>query len=203
MFDDPRARRAWRHFRLRVELMLSSVSSGVRRELLEDLGAHVRDMVARGPDGAGEYERLQAALGRIGHPREFLAPLVGEAIFRDPGRDLGLRGAGRAVLSMLSRGWHFAWRSALVLLAAGLGALLLVLAVGSLIDPAAVGLFRVGSDDFQLRIFGGAGGVPLAAPWLALGLLAASAGPLAWAWRQARRLVLQFLVNGASDHEPG
>lgn len=203
MFSDPRARRAWRHFRLRVELMLSSVSGGVRRELLDDLGAHVRDMVERGPENAGEYERLQAALGRIGHPREFLAPLIGEAIFRDPGRDLGLGGAGRAVLSLFSRGWHFAWRSALVLLAAVLGALMLVLAVGSLIDPSAVGLFRVGSDDVQLRILGGQGGVPLAVPWLAAGLLATGAASIALAWREARRLVVQILVNGASDHEPG
>jgi hypothetical protein len=202
MFNDPRARRAWRHFRLRVELMLSSVSAGVRRELLDDLGAHVREMVERGPKDVGEFERLQAALGRIGHPREFLAPLLGEAIFRDPSRDIGFGGAGRAVLSLLSRGWHFAWRSALVLFAAVLGAVMLVLAVGSLIDPTAVGLFRVGSDDIQLRILGGEGGVPLAGSWLVVGLLALAAGSIAIAWRGARRLVLEILVNGASHHEP-
>src|SRR5687767_14533852 len=116
MFSEPKARRAWRHYRLRVELMLSSVSLGVRRELLDDLARHVRDLVDHGQDGASEFERLQAALERMGDPREFLTPLIGEAIFRDP-RDVGFRQAGRTVLSLLTRGWRLAWRSALTLLA--------------------------------------------------------------------------------------
>jgi hypothetical protein len=202
MFDDPKARRAWRHFRLRVELMLSSVSGGVRRELLDDLAAHVRELVAHGGEGAGEYERLKAALDRMGDPREFLAPLVGEAIFRDPRRDVGFSQAGQAMLSLLSRGWHFAWRSALVLLAALLGGLTLLVAIGSLIDSGAVGLFRVGPDDIQLRLLGGQGGVPLFMPELAIGLIALAAVSIAFAWRQARRLVLEILTNGASENDP-
>jgi hypothetical protein len=198
MFNDPKARRAWRHFRLRVELTLSSVSGAVRRELLDDLTAHVRDMVGHGPDDAGEYERLQAALDRMGDPREFLAPLIGDAIFRDPPRDVGFRQAGRAMLSLLSRGWRFAWRSASVLLAALLGALAILVAAGSLLDPSAVGLFWLGPDNIQLRLLGGQGGAPLFAPWLAIGLLALAAVSMACAWRQARRLVLEILTNGAS-----
>lgn len=193
MFDDPRARRAWRHFRLRAEQMLSSVSAGVRRELIDDLAAHVRDMVAHGPEGAGEYEKLQAALDRIGDPREFLAPLIGEAIFRDPRRDLGFGQAGRAMISLLSRGWHFAWRSASVLLAALLGAVAILVAVGSLVDPASVGLFRLGPDDVQLRLLGGRGGVPLFVPWLPVGLIALATASMAFAWRQARGLVVEIL----------
>jgi hypothetical protein len=199
MFSEPKARHAWRQFPLRVELMLSSVSASVRRELLDDLAAHVRDLVAHGEDGAGEYERLQAALDRIGDPREFLAPLVGEAIFRDPRRDVGLGQAGRAVLSLLSRGWRLAWRSASTLLAVLLGALATVVGFGSLLKPDAVGLFRVGADDIYLRLLGGQGGVPLFRPWFALGLLALAVVSIAFAWRQARRLVVEILMNGASS----
>jgi hypothetical protein len=177
--------------------MLSSVSGGVRRELLDDLGTHVRDLVAHGRDGAGEYERLRAALERIGDPREFLAPLVGEAIFRDPCRDAGFGQTGRAMLSLLSRGWRFAWRSASTLLAGLLGALATLVAFGSLLRPQAVGLFRLGPDDFGLRLLGGQGGVPLFTPWFAIGLLALAAVSIAFAWRQARRLVLEILMNGA------
>jgi hypothetical protein len=201
MFDDPKARRAWRHFRLRVELMLSSVSRGVRHELLDDLAAHVRDMVAHGPDGAGEYERLQVALERMGDPREFLAPLIGEAIFRDPRRDVGFGQTGRAMLSLLSRGWHLAWRSMSVLLTALLGALTILVAVGSLLDSAAVGLFRLGPDEVQLRLLGGHGGVPLFMPWLAISLIALAMVSMAFAWRQARRVVLEVLMNGASEND--
>jgi hypothetical protein len=197
MFDDPKARRAWRQFRLRVELMLSSVSGGVRRELLDDLAGHVRDLVAHGPDGAGEYQRLQAALDRMGDPREFLAPLVGEAIFRDPRRDVGLGQTGRAMLSLLSRGWRLAWRSASTLLAVLLGALAILVAFGNLLHPEAVGLFRLGPDDIQLRLLGSRGGEPLFTPWFAIGLLGLAAVSLAFAWRQARRLVLEILMNGA------
>ncbi|HEY0115258.1 MAG TPA: hypothetical protein VGB54_06020 [Allosphingosinicella sp.] len=198
MFSDAKARRAWRHFRLRVELMLSSVSAGVRRELLDDLASHVRDLVAHGGEGVGEYERLQAALDRMGDPREFLAPLIGEAIFREPHRDVGFGQAGRAMLALLSRGWGLAWRSALVLLAVFLGGLAILVAAGSLLDPDAVGLFRLGPDEIQLRLLGGQGGEPLFAPWLALGLLALAAVSLALAWRRARELVLEILTSGGS-----
>lgn len=201
MFSEPKARHAWRHFRLRVELMLSSVSRGVRHELLDDLARHVRDLVANGQDGAGEYERLQAALERMGDPREFLAPLIGEAIFRDPRRDVAFGQAGRAMLSLLSRGWRLAWRSALTLLAALLATIAALIAFGSLLEPEAVGLFRLGPDDIQLRLLGSGGGVPLFTPWFAIGLLALSAASMAFAWRQARKLVLEILMNGASDYD--
>ncbi|HWT11663.1 MAG TPA: hypothetical protein VN231_02830 [Allosphingosinicella sp.] len=200
MFSEPKARGAWRQFRFRVELMLSSVSGGVRRELLEDLATHVRELVALGPDGASEYERLRGALERMGDPREFLAPLVGEAIFRDPPRDVGFGQAGRVLLSLLSRGWRLAWRSASALLAALLGALAGLVAFGSLLDPRAVGLFRLGPDDIHLRLLGGQGGVPLFAPWFAIGLLALAAASMAFAWRQSRRLILEILTNGAPGH---
>ena len=181
--------------------MLSSVSSSVRRELLDDLDAHVREMVAHGPDGTGEYERLQAAIDRMGDPREFLAPLIGEAIFRDPRRDVGFGQAGRTMLALLSRGWGLAWRSAAALLAAFLGGLAILIAGGSLLDPRKVGLFRLGPDEVQLRLLGGQVGEPLFAPWLAIGLVVLAAGSMAFAWRQARRLVLEILMSGAPGHD--
>jgi hypothetical protein len=201
MFSEPKARQAWRQYRLRVELMLSSVSGDVRRELLDDLTSHVRDLVAHGEDSAGEYDRLRAALERMGDPREFLAPLVGEAVFRNPRRNVGFGQAGRAMLSLLLRGWRLASRSALTLLAAFLGALAILVAVGSLLDPQSVGLFRLGPDDIHLRLLGGHGGVPLFTPWFAIGLLVLAAASLAFAWRQARRLLLEILLNGAPGHD--
>jgi hypothetical protein len=201
MFREPKARYEWRQFRLRVELMLSSVSGEVRRELLDDLATHVRDLVAHGQVGAGEHERLRAALDRMGDPREFLAPLVGEAVFRDPGRDVGFGQAGRAMMSLLSRGWRLACRSASTLLAALLGVVALLAALGSLLDPEAVGLFRLGPDDIQLRLLRGQGGVPLFTPWLAVGLLALAAASITFACRQARKLVVDVLINGTPGHD--
>jgi len=197
MFTDRKARRAWRYFRLRVELMLSSVSRSVRRELLEDLAAHVREMVTDGPEGADEYERLQAALHRMGDPRDFLAPLIGDAILRDPGRDVGLAQRGRAILSLLARGSRVTWRSASTVIAAVLSALAMFIAFGSLLHPEAVGLFRLGPDDIQLRLLGSSGGVPMFTPWFAIGLIALSAALMVFAWRQARTLVLMIMMNGA------
>ncbi len=202
MFNESDARSAWRKFRLRVELMLSSVSGRVRRELLDDLAAHVRELVSHGDPRASESARLHRALERMGDPREFLVPLVGEAIFRDPRRDLGIGQAGRAMLSLLARGSRLAWRSAAALLAALLGALAALVAFGNLLNPDAVGLFRLGPDDIHLRLFGGEGGEPLFAPWFALALLALAVASLAFAWRQARRLLVEILINGATGHRP-
>lgn len=193
MFTDPKARGAWRYFRLRVELMLSAVPGGVRRELLAELLAHVRELVAHGPHGAGEYERVRAALDRIGDPREFLAPLVGEALFRDT-RNVGLGEARGTVLLLLSRGGRLAWRSTSALLAASLGALAVLVAIGSLLEPDAIGLFRLGPDDIQLRLLGGAGGVPLFTPWFAFGLLLLAAASTSFAWRQGCRLIIDRLM---------
>lgn len=198
MFTDPRARGAWRQFRRRAESMLSSASPDARRELLDDLAVHVRDMVAHGRDDAGEYERVKAALDRMGDPREFLAPLVDEPILRDTPRGVGFGHVGRATLSLLSRVCRLAWRSASILLAASLGALAVVVAFGSLLDPEAVGLFGLGPDDIQLRLLGGHGGVPLFAPWFAITLLALAAASTVFAWRQARRVILEMLMYGAS-----
>jgi hypothetical protein len=198
VFTDRKARRAWRYFRLRVELMLSSVSRSARRELLEDLAAHVREMVADGPEGAGEYERLEAALHRMGDPRDFLAPLLGDAILRDPSRDVGLAQRGRAMLPLLAHGSRVTWHSASTLAAAILGALAMLIAFSSLLHPDAVGLFRLGPDDIQLRLPGSSGGgVPILTPWFAIGLIALSAALMAFAWRQARTLVVMIIMNGA------
>ena len=196
MFTDPRARGAWRHFSRQVESMLGSASPDARRELLDDLAAHVRDMVAHDPDGVSEYERLQAALDRMGDPREFLAPLLDDAILRDRREDVGAGQVRRATLSRVSRLWRFAWHSASTLLAVFLGATAILVAFGSLLSPDGVGLFGLGPDDIQLRLLGGQGGVPLFAPWFAIALVALAAASMAFAWRQARRLVIEMPMCG-------
>ena len=82
-----------------------------------------------------------------------------------------------------------------------LAAIAALIAVGSLLEPESVGLFRLGPDDIQLRLLGSRGGVPLFTPWFAVGLLALSAASIAVAWRQARKLVLEILMNGASHYD--
>ena len=57
MFSDARARRAVARFRMRATLMLSAVSPAVRRELIEDLDAHIQDLAAGMPDQGGESNK--------------------------------------------------------------------------------------------------------------------------------------------------
>jgi len=132
MFEDPRARRAWRLFRLRADLMLSSVSASVRRELLEDLTAHVRDVLENDKTAATEYERLDAALQRIGDPKEFLAPLLAEAVFRNPPRDAGWAAAWRSLGLFAARGSRFLVIVTSILLFGGVGFAMVVTSLGSL-----------------------------------------------------------------------
>lgn len=81
-FNDPRSRRAWRLFKLRTELMLSSLAHGVRKELLQDLCSHVQDAISENDGAADEFERVTAALNDIGDPKDFLEPLIADAVFR-------------------------------------------------------------------------------------------------------------------------
>jgi hypothetical protein len=200
MFDDPKARRAWSRYRLRVELMLSSVSPSVRRELIGDLAAHVRDAAADGPAHAGELDRVRAALKRLGDPREFLAPLVGDAVFRNAHRDAGPAQAWRAAAIALQRGSRLAWLVILIAGAIALSALFLVVSIGSLAWPDGAGVFRLSAEEIQIRLLpGGSGGARVLWPWLPIGLLAAAALLGGWAMLSGRRIVLEALAETGGE----
>lgn len=196
MFSDPRSRRAWRLFRLRTELMLGGVSGGVRRQILEDLAAHVRDIVANGDPAVAEHERVAEALARVGDPREFIAPLVADAVLNAQSASAGLGARWRAVVSSAALGGRRLAAAATVLASAAVGASLAIMAAGSLIFPQSIGVFTLGEDTVQLRILGASGetGTPLFAPWLALALGAIGAGLVWRAWRQARRIISEILA---------
>jgi hypothetical protein len=195
MLETPQARRRWRRYVLRVELNLSSLSPGVRRELVEDLSAHVRAVLTNDGSSASEAERLNAALRQLGDPKEFLAPLIAEAVFRDPARDTGPVAALRSLAAHAARGWRFFRASATVAAASILAAGMLIVGAGSLIRPGSIGVFRLSPDEYQMRLFGGDGGQLVLWPWLGLSL-AAFGGVVAWlAWRRARSLVVEVLAS--------
>ena len=195
MFSDSQARRLWRQFLLRTELTLSSVSAGVRRELIEDLSAHIQDLTASDTANADELARLKAALARVGDPRQFLAPLIEEAVFRVPHRDVGLASAIYALVSLVARGWRLTLWASTIMLTALLGAVALLISIGSLVRPENIGVFSLGADEIQIRILGGHGGAPVLAPWLSFAALALGVA-LMWATRRGvHAIVLEILLR--------
>jgi hypothetical protein len=197
MFDDPRSRRAWRIFHLRAELMLGGVSRDIRRQLLEDLSAHVRDAVDHRPKDVPEHERVAAALARMGEPREFIAPLLADAILerkRRIGPQTGLRG----LILNAQRGAGYFVKSATIAAMFAVGALLIAVAIGGILRPNAIGVFKLGEGEYQLRLFGFAEAVGDAVlyPWLGLAF-ALVGGALVWfAWRRLRNALSEMLMSG-------
>lgn len=199
MFSDPRARRAVARFRTRAKLMLSAVSPSVRRELIDDLDAHIQELVAGMPGPDSEFERVRAALDRMGDPREFLAPLVGEAIFRDPPRDFGIGQARSALAYGLKRGSRLTRQAVSIVLAGVFAALALLVSLGSLLLPENIGVFLTDPDTIQVRLLGGEGGEPLFAPWLAIALLGVGILVARQALAAGRHLALRIMTRERTD----
>lgn len=197
MFKDPAARRAWRHFRLRAEMMLGSVSPKVRRELIDELAMHVRDIVEHSPEG-DEAERVNAALARVGDPLDFLTPLVGEAVLRQPHQNVGASQAWRVIFVTAANGSALAASAVWIAVMALFAAMMLLVSLGSLVRPENIGLFLIGADDYQLRLLGGVGGTPVFAPWLGLMMLCAGLFIGRLALHASRRLALKIIVMGAA-----
>lgn len=154
MFKDARARRAWLLYFLRAEAVLSPLAGPVRRELIADLKAHVQDVLANERLEGDELQRLNAALARVGNPKEFLAPLVAEAVFRAPPRygDTGM--AMRTLSLYAARGTSYFLRATGLVLAAAGGACVALASLNSFLRPASAGLFLVGADEYSLRLLG-------------------------------------------------
>lgn len=193
MFDDPKSRHSYRLFRLRAELMLSGVARGVRRQLMEDLTAHLAELVAHADPSLPESVRVDAAIARIGDPREFLAPLVADAVLSASAQRTGWRTVAYAAL----RGGRRLGEAVSIALSFSVGASLSIAAAGAFIVPQRIGLFYISGDEYQLRLFGLAGneGTPVLYPWFSLSGVIIGAALIYASWRRTRRLAADILAG--------
>lgn len=195
MFEDPKSRRSHRLFRLRSELMLGGVSRDVRRQLLEDLTAHLVEVVEHSDPTLPECVRVDAAISRIGDPREFLAPLIRDAVMIEPVRVKG--GSWRAVAYAALRGGRQFGEALSIAFSLGIGTVLAIAAAGALIFPRRIGLFHLSGDEYQLRLFSSSEiyGAPIFHPWFSIFGLLVGASLVFSAWRRSRRLAAAILAS--------
>lgn len=147
-FTDPAALRRWDAYFAEVDRLLARADA---RGLRQELEAHVVDSMAAAPAGS-EAERLDAALARLGRPREYLHPLLADEMLARGTRTYSpvtiARSLGHAVMA--------GSRRAAIGLAFGLGYLLLGLfAAMALLKPLwgeHVGLFRSGDGAIRAGI---------------------------------------------------
>lgn len=199
MFKDARARRAWLLYFLKAEAVLSPLAGPVRRELIQDLKAHVQDLLANEQLRGDELERLNAAFARVGNPKEFLAPLVAEAVFRAPPRYGDAAMVVRTLSLYAARGTAYLVRATGLVLTATLGVCVTLASLNSLLRPASAGLFLVGDDEYSLRLFGlgASDGRQLLEPWAAVLLVVVGIAVVAWSLSRARRMLLELVADAA------
>jgi hypothetical protein len=199
MFKDAQARRVWRLYFLRVEAALSPLSTSVRRELIDDLKAHAQEILANETADGDERTRVKAALARMGDPKEFLAPLLADAVFRAPPQHGSFAMTVRTLVLYAGRGTTYSLRTLGLVLAAMAGGATALAALNSLLRPDRAGLFLIEPDTYQLRILGFSpgSGEQLLAPWMAILAIAIGIALVAWTARRARRMLLE-LVAGAT-----
>lgn len=199
MFKDARARRAWSLYFLKAEAVLSPLSAGVRRELITDLKAHIGDILANELLVGDELVRLNAALERVGNPKEFLAPLVADAVFKAPPTLGGLGMTLRTFSLYAARGTTYSLRALGLVLVAAAGFCIALASLNSLFRPQSAGLFQLGGDEVQLRLLGlgATGGQQLLEPWMAALLILAGGMLIVFAVRRARRMLLELIAQVA------
>jgi hypothetical protein len=197
MLKDARARRAWRLYFLKAEAVLSPLSATVRRELLSDLKDHVRDILANETGEGGELARVRAALERVGNPREFLAPLLADAVFRAPPRIMSVGATYEALTLYASRGWRYLTGGvALVFTVFASGAIALA-AFNSLLRPDHAGIFLLPNEEIQIRVMGfsSSSGEQILAPWMALIVIVLGLVLLAWTTACMRRMLMELIAS--------
>ena len=198
MFEDPRSRALWRHYELRARYALAATTAGVRRELLEDLSAHVRDALIANADGSPEHDRLKTILTRLGEPEEYLAPLLAEAVLRRPGPSNAFAASADAI----SAAWRLGVGVLAIAIAYPLIALLALgtstLAVMRIALPQTAGVFALSADEYQVRVLGGSAlGDQVMPVWLAVLLLPVCVAIILWAIGRARALALSIAYGNA------
>ena len=199
MFKDTRARRAWSLYFLKAEAVLSPLSASVRRELIDDLKSHTLDILANEAAELDEFTRLTTALNRLGHPKEFLAPILAEAVFRAPAQNGNLGMFYQTLRLYAARGTLNLLRAVGLVTAGMAGLAVSVAALNSLLRPDRAGLFLQGGDEYQLRVLGlgTSGGEQLLAPWMAVAMIVIGLALLAWSARAARRMLVELIASTA------
>lgn len=199
MFKDARARRAWSLYFLKAEAVLSPLSASVRRELVDDLKSHALDILANGASEGEEFARVTAALDRVGNPKEFLAPLLVDAVFRAPAQNGNLSMFYQTLRLYAARGTLNLLRALGLVAVGATGLAVSIAALNSLLRPDRAGLFLQGSDEYQLRVLGiGAyDGEQLLAPWMAVAMIVISFALVAWSARGARRMLTELIASTA------
>lgn len=197
MFRDARARLKWRMFVLRARLVLDPLPRDAREELIADLTAHAKEIVDHTAPAATEIEQADEVLARIGDPKEFLAPLVAEAVFRSK-QNMSLGLVANALRLYGSRGIGHLIGAAATLSFGLLGALFCVAAIGSLFVPGRIGVFRMSDGDIRLPILGDVAryghGEQLLTPFIALLLSILGVALCGLAIRAARRAALRLIA---------
>lgn len=147
-FTDPAARRRWDAYFAEVDRLLARADA---RGLRSELEAHVVDSMAAAPAGS-EAERLDAALARLGRPRDYLHPLLADELIARGTRSYSPVTIGRGLAHAVLAGS----RRAVIGLGFGLGYLLLgVFTAMALLKPLwaeHVGLFRSGDGAIRAGI---------------------------------------------------
>lgn len=195
MFEDPKSRRAFLLFKLRTGLMLGGVSAAARRQLMEDLSAHLVDLVAHDNPATPEFERVSAAIARIGDPAEFLAPLIADAVLDQRASQ---RTGWRVVWYAMVRGGSRLAVALAIIAAIAVGGGLCLAAMGSFINPQRIGFFQLSDDLYQIRLLGlsSDGEAPVLYPYLSILALLVGGGMIAAALRRLRRLAHDILTSG-------
>lgn len=203
IFKDRAARLAWRLYFLRAEAALSAMSGPVRRELLDDLQAHMRDILSNDRSAESEHERLRAAIARVGDPKEFLAPLVADAVLKASPKHASLAMTYRTFMVYAGRGTVSALKAGGLVLASATGVVLVTQALGFLVAPDRFGVFRVGDGQYHISLFGAAPtvGEQVLSLWSAALVAIVGAGIIAWTARHARG-ILRYLVAVAGAAAP-
>lgn len=173
--------------------MLSGVARSVRRQLMEDLTAHLVELVEHADPSLPESIRVDAAIARIGDPREFLTPLVADAVLSAQAQRTGWRAVAYAAM----RGGRRLGEAVSVALSFMIGTMLAIAAAGAVILPERIGLFHLSGDEYQLRLFGLSenAGTPVLYPWFSLIGLIIGAALIFASWRGSRRLAADILAN--------
>jgi hypothetical protein len=199
MFKDARARRAWNLYFLKAEAVLSPLAAGVRRELIADLKAHVQDILSNEPLEGDEHARLSAALERVGNPKEFLAPLVADAVFKATPTFGGLSMTTRTLSLYAARGTMYALRAFGLVLIAAAGVCFALASLNSFFRPTSAGLFQLRGDEIQLRVLGlgATGGQQLLEPWMAAILVAIGIALILFAAWRVKRMLLELIAQAA------
>jgi hypothetical protein len=152
-FSSVAAKRILLLHRLRVRHLLGSLPPRTRRVLMLDLDDHLAEVLDH-LDITDENERLRAALQRLGDPRDFLAPLVGNALFGDEQSDDGFMAMVSNAAALAMSGVKSVILLGINLVLGFIGSGMILFCLTTLMRPGRAGVFEIGADQYQGRIWG-------------------------------------------------